>query len=61
MEKYELINDFLVDEGNEIFVGILIKYKTMMVWLFNNPIHGSYLAFGNDPKVTEKQRWCIHE
>lgn len=52
-----IINDFLVDNGIEQFVGILVEYKKYKLWIFNIPVHGSYIAFGCDPKIITNQRW----
>jgi len=53
----KIINDFQTNEGIEMFVGILIKHKKHRLWIFNKPVHGSYLAFGPDPNNPKKQRW----
>jgi len=54
--KMRIINDFLVDKGKEDFVGILIILKEKKVWIFNNPVHGSYIAFGDNPSIKSNQR-----
>lgn len=53
----KLIDDFLIDDGKESHVGILIKYKRKLLWIFHNAIHGSYLAFGDNPNIKRNQRW----
>lgn len=55
--KVKIIDDFLVDNGKESHVGILIKHKEKALWIFNNAVHGSYLAFGDNPNVKRNQRW----
>ena len=54
-----IVNDYLVDDGIEQFVGILVQLKKYTLWIFNNPVHGSFIAFGNDPKIVSKQRWLV--
>jgi len=53
----KIVDDFLVDKGKESFVGILIILGKNKLWIFNTPVHGSYLAFGEDPKIKRMQRW----
>jgi len=53
----KIIDDFLVDVGEESHVGILIKYEGKSLWIFNKPVHGSYIAFGSNPSITKHQRW----
>ena len=52
--------DYVVDDGEERLVGFWFKRENASVWIFHEPVHGYYLAYG-DQGLPENQRWINSE
>lgn len=53
----EIVDDFLVDENKEHWVGIVVNIGNKIVWIFEDPVHGCDIYFGNSPSKGIGRNW----
>lgn len=53
----EIVDDFLVDENKEHWVGVVVSIRDKTVWIFEDPVHGYDVYFGNKPKKERGRNW----